>query len=322
MHHSSTVTFPPRPLAFFVLFLLISQRNCTRRIAMASQDLAGSKRGFEEVEDNANREDEAREMIARFLAPIKREFRVAQGGAGGALKRQDTKETVDKKQEEEEERAETRARGEGCQEDVEGEGQDGVVRPDREAVIAARKERKEQKKKSKQEERGRGQNKQREHKASLNARVNAALPSLCKKISRGLVCPYEGKCKFSHDISGYLEKAKELPDVPIGCPFSTSIPPRRCPFGLSCRSSACRDAFASKLAARTCEDTGDQNAPGLSENEHKADADHQRCEGLTIHEDEVNHLSRDVQAQLREVRGKGVYKYEKWHLEHAGMKKV
>jgi hypothetical protein len=255
-------------------------------------------------------------MMARFLAPIKRECR-AQVGAGGAHKKQDSKEPPTSSQASSTPEAAPGAAAAGAADkDCGGDGaggavdDDGVVRPDRAAVIAARKERKELKK-SKQEQRNRGQNKHRDHKASLNARVNASLPSLCKKVARGQACPYGDKCKFSHDIEGYLEKAKELPKLPIPCPFASGTPPRQCKYGLSCRSNGCRVAFAAQLAAMKTHGGGQE------------DAEHDDGGGtLTTHADEFNHLSREVQAQLREVRGKGQYKYEKWHLEHAAYKRA
>jgi hypothetical protein len=255
-------------------------------------------------------------MMARFLAPIKRECR-AQVGAGGAHKKPDSKESPTSSQARSApEAAPGAAAAEATDRERGDDGgggavdDDGVVRPDRAAVIAARKERKELKK-SKQEQRNRGQNKHRDHKASLNARVNASLPSLCKKVARGQACPYGDKCKFSHDIEGYLEKAKELPELPIPCPFASGTPPRQCKYGLVCRSNGCRVAFAAQLAAMKTHG-GEQE-----------DAEHDDGGGtLTTHADEFNHLSREVQAQLREVRGKGQYKYEKWHLEHAAYKKA
>ena len=143
----------------------------------------------------------------------------------------------------------------------------------------------------------------------MNARVNASLPSLCKKISRGLPCPYEGKCKFSHDIDAFLVAAKDLPELGIPCPFASSTPPRRCNYGLSCRGKGCRVAFAEMLAARKAGGGGED-----------VQVDGAESTALTTHDDELNHLSRDVQAQLREVRGKGLYKYEKWFVEHAAYK--
>ena len=253
-------------------------------------------------------------MMARFIAPIKRESR-AQGGAGGARKRQDSGEESrpppsQASSEDPQPAADAGAGGASSADGAGGAaGDDGVVRPDRATVIAARKERKELKKKSKQEERNRGQNKNRDHKAGLNRRVNASLPSLCKKIARGLACPYGDKCKFSHDIEAYMEKAKELPELPIPCPFAGGTPPRRCMYGLSCRSSGCREAFAAKLAAMKTD-----SGPGDAEQDEGGGG------ALSTHDDEFNHLSREVQAQLREVRGKGQYKYEKWHLEHAAYK--
>ena len=286
-----------------------------------------------DVADEHAREEEARAMMARFIAPIKREFLLSHdGGAGcesGARKRENRKDApkpaantpapavtgTESAQRAGESTVAEADVGKASGHAVSGEN-DGVERPDRETVLALRQQRKEQRKKSKQEERGRGQNKSRDrdHKAGLNKRVNAALPSLCKKISRGLACPYGDKCKFSHDIAAYLENAKLLPDLPIACPFASSTPPRRCIFGLSCRATTCRETFATKMAASLSAHVLPGHEEAIAENAGGE-------EGLTVHEDEVNHLPRSVQAQLREVKGKGKYIYHKWHVQHAAYKK-
>jgi hypothetical protein len=39
-----------------------------------------------------------------------------------------------------------------------------------------------------------------------------------------LPCPFEGKCKFSHDVAAYLEKAKEVSSSSTLHPSSTLNP--------------------------------------------------------------------------------------------------
>ena len=49
---------------------------------------------------------------------------------------------------------------------------------------------------------------------------------LCHHIVQGGSCPFAEKCRFNHDVAGYL--ASKGPDLPGACPFSASP---MCPYG-------------------------------------------------------------------------------------------
>jgi len=56
-------------------------------------------------------------------------------------------------------------------------------------------------------------------------------PKLCNHVNRGAACPFQDKCKFSHDVEAYL--ATRGPDIAAVCPVLQAT--GSCAMGYSCR---------------------------------------------------------------------------------------
>jgi tRNA-dihydrouridine synthase 3 len=91
---------------------------------------------------------------------------------------------------------------------------------------------------SKRQKKGKGQNKGRgDQKANLAARVQSALPHLCRKLVQEGACPFGDGCKFSHDVKAYLDKAAALAEPPgLECPSRKEGRP--CRSRVMCRFAA------------------------------------------------------------------------------------
>ncbi|GMH37969.1 hypothetical protein BSKO_05853 [Bryopsis sp. KO-2023] len=126
----------------------------------------------------------------------------------------------------------------------------------------------------------------------------AATGDGCSKFLLEGHCPFGDRCKFGHDLEGYLKK--KMKDLPGCCPFSKAA--EKCRFGVTCRWSSTHDG-GSMPDFQSDAKSESENEPKKGDcDEKKSDISIPEFVVLNVPakiEEPINGLKKDLQTKLR-----------------------
>ncbi|KAG7351078.1 tRNA-dihydrouridine synthase B [Nitzschia inconspicua] len=127
---------------------------------------------------------------------------------------------------------------------------------------------------------------------------------ICMAIMRGDVCPYNDGCRFSHDVKAYMAtRPADIAEVEGGCP--NFINHGFCMYGAMCRVGGNHITKTGENVTQKKSDEVSEQENGVIEEIEKIQSkcptvtEKKQDEPKTYERDVVNHLTKDLQIQLR-----------------------